>query len=396
MKNHTAYCINMGSAFRKSRVALASAAALACLMSHGAAYAASPVTVTIGVAVPLTGSGAAYGKDIVNAVGLALDEANSRHPVIGGQEVHFVVAAEDDQSDPRIGVQVAQQLVDQGVVAVIGHFNSGTTLPASKLYNTANIPMITPSATNPSITQQGYGNVFRVIATDAQNAGNAGTYAVKVTKAKRIAIIDDRTSFGQGEADEFEKAVRASGGTIVDRQYTNDKATDFSAQLTHMKSVRADLVFFGGLDTQSAMLAKRMKQLGMNAQFLGGGGVADSEFVKLAGPAAEGAMAWENGPALASLPNGEAFVAKYKARFNIDLLPYSPYAYDATGMTIKAMEQANSLKPTAITSALAKMHYAGVTGDISFTTQGDLVHPVCTLYQVKNGKWQVISTAGAK
>lgn len=381
--------------FNRTPLISATLGATLVLGAWSIAAKAEPTTVTIGVAAPLTGSGAGYGKDIVNAVTMAVDEANARHLKVGDKDIRLVVDAQDDQSDARTGVQVAQKLVDKGVAVVIGHFNSGTTLPASKLYAEAGIPMITPSATNPAITDQGYESVFRIIATDAQNAGNAGAYAVKVTKAKRIAIIDDRTAFGQGEADQFEKAVRASGGTIVDRQYTDSKAVDFSAQLTHMKSVNADLVFFGGLDTQSALLIKRMKQLGMKAQFLAGGGVADVNFVKLAGEASEGAMAWENGPSLAGQPDGKAFANKYKARFGIDLLPYSPFAYDAARMAILAMQDEKSVKPADITPALKKMTFEGVTGSIAFNEKGDLRHAVCTLYQVKNGTWQVVSTSAA-
>ncbi len=260
---------------------------------------ADDLTVKIGFAAPLTGANAGYGKDLQNGVRLAIEEANTQKIRIGDQVAHFELVSEDDQADPRIGVQAAQKLVDQNVSAIVGHFNSGTTIPASQVYETAGIPMIDPAATNPIITNRGFANAFMVISTDAQNAGNAGTYAVQVTKAKRIAIIDDRTAFGQGEADEFEKAVKAAGGNLVAREYTDNHAVDFSTQLTKIKSTNADLIFFGGLDTQAAAIAKKMKQLGMSAQLLGGGGVQDPEFVKLAGDAAEGAMAWEYGRPLA-------------------------------------------------------------------------------------------------
>ncbi|RAR48357.1 amino acid/amide ABC transporter substrate-binding protein (HAAT family) [Paraburkholderia unamae] len=361
-------------------------------LSGGLAHAAA-LTVKVGVVGPLTGQDAGYGKDILNGVTMAVDEANGQHPRIGADDVRFEIVSQDDQSDPRTAVQVAQKLVDGGVAVVIGHFNSGTTLPSSTLYDRAGIPMITPSATNPSITARGYANVFRIIATDAQNAGNAGAYAVKVTKATRIAVLDDRTAFGQGEADEFVRAVNAAGGTIVDREYTNDKAVDFSAQLTHIKSLNADLLFFGGLDTQSALIVKRMKQLGMKAQFLAGGGVADVNFLKLAGPAAEGAMAWENGPSLQSLPGGNGFANQYKARFGGDPLPYSPFAYDSTRMAIAAMQAAKSAAPGDISRALKGLEFNGVTGAISFAQNGDRNHAVCTLYQVSDGAWKPVTSS---
>ncbi|MBN3722858.1 branched-chain amino acid ABC transporter substrate-binding protein [Burkholderia sp. Ac-20379] len=378
--------------FRTRRHALA--LALSGLSVAGAAQAQDAV-IKIGVAAPLTGGAAAYGKDIENGVRLAVDEANARHPQVAGKPVKYVVEPQDDQGDPRIGVQAAQQLVDGNVAVVIGHFNSGTTLPASRVYAKAGIPMITPAATNPTITQGGLNSVYRVIATDSQNAGNAGNYAATVTKAKRIAIIDDRTAFGQGEADEFEKAVKAAGGTIVARDFTNDKAVDFSAQLTKMKGANADLVFFGGLDTQAAMLVKRMRQLGMKAQFLAGGGVMDANFLKIAGDAAEGASVWEYGQPLATRPQGKAFEAKFKQKFGMDMLAYAPFAYDATYIAIASIEKANSTKPADLNAALKSTDFNGITGTIGFTPSGDLKNPSSTLYQVKNGAWTPVTTRTA-
>ncbi|CAB3731461.1 branched-chain amino acid ABC transporter substrate-binding protein [Paraburkholderia rhynchosiae] len=346
----------------------------------------------IGVAVPLTGNNAAYGKDIENAVKLAVSEANASNLTIGGKPLKLVVESGDDQADPRTGVQIAQQLVDKGVTVVIGHFNSGTTIPASKIYSNAHVPMITPAATNPTITEQGSAYVFSIIATDAQNAGAAGRYAVEVAKAKRIAVIDDRTAFGQGEADEFVKAVTAAQGGIVDRQYTNDKAVDFSAQLTHIKGQNADLVFFAGLNPQAGMVKKKMKQLGIRAQFVGGGGVVEPTFLGVAGADAEGAMAWEYGSPIASLPRGKEFEAKYQQKFGSAMLSYAPFAYDATWSAIKAMQAANSTKPADFLAKLRAQEYAGITGDIQFTASGALTRPSTTLYQVANGKWVPVKT----
>ncbi|MCX4140282.1 branched-chain amino acid ABC transporter substrate-binding protein [Paraburkholderia sp. SEWSISQ10-3 4] len=359
------------------------------------AVSAQEVVVKVGVAGPLTGSGAAYGKDIENGVRMAIDEANAEHHTIGGKPVKFVMESQDDQGDPRVGVQAAQQLVDDNVSVVVGHFNSGTTLPASKIYAKAGIPMITPAATNPTITQSGLNTIYRVIATDSQNAGNAGQYAATVTKAKRIAIIDDRTAFGQGEADEFEKAVKSAGGSIVAREFTNDKAVDFSAQLTAIKSTNPDLVFFGGLDAQAAMLVKRMRQLGMKAQFLAGGGVMDANFIRLAGSAADGSSVWEYGQPLSTLAKGKTFESRFKQKFGTDMLSYAPFAYDATWVAIKAMEAANSVKPADFNAALKSTNYDGVTGKIGFTQTGDLKNPRSTMYQVKDVTWVPITTRSA-
>ncbi|ALL64809.1 amino acid/amide ABC transporter substrate-binding protein, HAAT family [Paraburkholderia caribensis MBA4] len=355
-------------------------------------FAADELPVKIGFAAPMTGANAGYGKDLQNGVRLALEEANAQKIKIGDKVARFDLVSEDDQADPRIGVQAAQKLVDQNVSGIVGHFNSGTTIPASQIYEQAGIPMIDPAATNPTITNRGFANTFMVISTDAQNAGNAGTYAVKTTKAKRIAIIDDRTAFGQGEADEFEKAVKAAGGNIVAREFTSNTAVDFSTQLTKIKSTNADLIFFGGLDTQAAAIAKKMKQLGMTAQLLGGGGVEDPEFIKLAGDAAEGAMAWEYGRPLAQLPGGKDFSAKFKKRFGDDILSYAPFGYDAAWAVIKAMETAKSTDPKVYRSALKSINFEGVTGTISFDATGALKSAASTLYQVKNGVWVPVVT----
>ncbi|CAG4890966.1 branched-chain amino acid ABC transporter substrate-binding protein [Paraburkholderia saeva] len=353
---------------------------------------AEDLPVKVGFAAPLTGVNAGYGKDLQNGVRLAIDEANAQKIKIGDKVAHFDLVSEDDQADPRIGVQAAQKLVDQGVSVVVGHFNSGTTIPASQIYEQAGIPVIDPAATNPTITGRGFANTFMVISTDAQNAGNAGVYAVEVTKAKRIAIIDDRTAFGQGEADEFEKAVKAHGGTIVTREYTDNKAVDFSTQLTKIKSTNADLIFFGGLDTQAAGLAKKMKQLGMTAQLVGGGGVEDPEFIKLAGDAAEGVMAWEYGRPLSQLPGGKDFSAKFKQRFGVDILSYSPFGYDAAWAAIKAMQAAKSTTPDVYRPALKSISFEGITGTIAFDSTGALKNASSTLYQVKGGTWVPVVT----
>ena len=353
---------------------------------------ADDLPVKIGFAAPLTGVNAGYGKDLQNGVQLALDEANAQKIKIGNQVANFQIVAEDDQADPRVGVQAAQKLVDSGVSVVVGHFNSGTTIPASQLYETAGIPVIDPAATNPIITGRGFANTFMVISTDAQNAGNAGVYAVEVTKAKRIAILDDRTAFGQGEADEFEKAVKAHGGNIVTREYTDNHAVDFSTQITRIKAANADLIFFGGLDTQAAGFAKRMKQLGVSAQLVGGGGVMDEDFIKLAGDPSEGAMAWEYGRPLAQLPGGKDFSAKFKKRFGVDILSYAPFGYDGAWAAIKAMQQAKSTSPAVYRPVLKSLDYDGVTGKISFDNTGALKSGASTLYQVKNGTWIPIVT----
>ena len=368
------------------------ACAAATLGALPLSAAADSFDVKVGFAAPLTGANAGYGKDLQNGVQLALDEANAKKIQIGGKTANFVIQAEDDQADPRIGVQAAQKLVDGGVAVVVGHFNSGTTIPASQVYQTAGIPVIDPAATNPTITQRGFDNVFTVISSDAQNAGTAGTYAVTVTKAKKISIIDDRTAFGQGEADELEKAVKAAGGTIIARQYSDNQTVDFSAQLTALKGAGTDLIFFGGLDRQAAAVAKRMKQLGINAQFVGGGGVMDTDFLKLAGDAADGAMAWEYGSPLEKLPQGKAFAEKFQKHFGVAILSYAPFGYDAAWAAINAMQKGNSIDPKVYRPVLKTISFPGITGTIAFDNNGALKNASSTMYQVKAGAWVPIVT----
>ncbi|MBR8184218.1 branched-chain amino acid ABC transporter substrate-binding protein [Burkholderia ambifaria] len=376
------------------RALAAGLSAIALSIAPGASYGQQ--VVKVGVSSPLTGLGASNGKDIENGVRLAIEEANAQHVKLGGQDVRFELDSVDDQGDPRIGVQVAQKLVDDGVVAVVGYYNSGVALPSAPIFAKAGIPLIDPAATNPAITRQGLKTVFRIIATDTQNSGNAGRYAVTVMKAKRIAVMDDRTAFGQGAVEEFKKAVTAAGGTVVASEYTNDKAVEFNAQLTNIKAANADLLYFGGVDNQAALITKRMRQLGMRTQFVGSGGIADSIFVSVAGSAAEGAMAWEYGRPIDALPQGKVFAQKFKKRFGADILTYAPFAYDCAWVAINAMKQANSAKPAEFLPALRATRYEGITGKISFDVNGDLSNPTSTLYQVKGGHWVPVTTVGTE
>ncbi|MDQ0142041.1 branched-chain amino acid ABC transporter substrate-binding protein [Cupriavidus necator] len=376
------------------RLLVASLSALllsvACNQSYG------QQVVKIGVSVPLTGINAANGKDIENGVRLAVEEANTQRIRLDGRDTRFELDSVDDQSDPRIGVQVAQKLVDDGVAVVVGYYNSGVALPSSLIFARAGIPVILPAATNPAITHQGLKTVFRIIATDTQNSGAAGKYAVNAMKGQRIAVMDDRTAFGQGAADEFKKAVTRAGGRIAIAEYISDKAVEFSAQLTSIRAANADILFFGGLDSQGALITKRMRELGMRTQFVGSGGIADSIFLNIAGPAADGAMAWEYGRPVETLPQGKAFMQKFRKRFGTDGLSYAPFAYDATWVAIHAIRQANSATSADFLAALRATHYEGITGKIAFDPNGDLKNPTSTLYQVKGGRWVPVTTIGAE
>ncbi|MDE2396605.1 MAG: branched-chain amino acid ABC transporter substrate-binding protein, partial [Burkholderiales bacterium] len=238
----------------------------AAALVAGTVYA-DDLVVKIGHVGPTSGGIAHLGKDNENGARLAIDDLNAKHVMIGGKVAHFELLAEDDAADPKQGTAAAQKLVDEKVNGVIGHLNSGTTIPASKIYSDAGIPQISPSATNPKYTRQGYKTAFRLVADDTQLGGTLGRYAVKELHGKNIAVIDDRTAYGQGVADEFEKGVKESGGTVVGREFTNDKATDFTAILTSIKSKKPDVIFFGGMDAVAGPMLRQMKQLGIEAKF---------------------------------------------------------------------------------------------------------------------------------
>lgn len=348
--------------------------------------------VKIGHAAPLTGTQAHIGKDNENGVRLAIEEANAAGIVIGGQKIRFQLLSEDDQADPKNGTIVAHKLADAEINGMIGHLNSGTTIPASRVYHDAGIPQISPSATNPKYTQQGFKSAFRTMANDVQQGKLLGQFVTNHLAAKRIAIIDDRTAYGQGLADEFEKSVRTSGGVIVAREFTTDKSTDFRAILTAIKGKQPDVLFFGGMDPQGGPLMRQVRSLGITARFLGGDGVYTPEFIKLAGDAAEGAYSSLPGVPLEQMPSGIAFRDKYRAKYNRDIQLYAPFCYDAVNIMIEAMKRADSVKPEKYLPELIKTDHNGVTARIMFDEKGDLKNGAITFYRVENGKWQVTET----
>ncbi|MEB5992786.1 branched-chain amino acid ABC transporter substrate-binding protein [Serratia ureilytica] len=351
-------------------------------------------TVLIGLAGPLTGPSARIGKDLENGARLAIADANAQKPTLNGKPVTFKLVSEDDQSDPRTAVAVAQRLVDEGVAGVVGHWNTGTSIPAARIYHDAGIAQVAPVATGHGYTQQGFDTSFRVMGHDDDGGNYAGQYAVNTLKAKRIAVIDDRTAFGQGLADEFIKSLQAQGVQPVTREYVDDKTVDFSAVLTTVRSKNADLIFFGGVDSQAAPLARKLKQLGMNAQLMGAGGFVSQTFLTLAQREGEGVVALEPGLPLEQMPGGKAFEQAYRDRYHTHIELHAPFAYDATRVLIAAIEQADSANPADYLPKLRAIHYQGVTGDIAFDAQGNLQQPSFTLYRVVDGKWQPQTVLG--
>ncbi len=375
---------------------IAGATVVAAMSLVGTAHAQQAEDVKLGFAGPMTGAQAHYGADFQNGITLAVEEMNATKPVIGGKPVRFVLDSADDQADPRTGTTVAQKLVDDGIKGMLGHFNSGTTIPASRIYANAGIPQIA-MATAPEYTQQGFKTTFRMMTSDTQQGSVAGTFAVKSLGMKKIAIVDDRTAYGQGLADQFAKAAKAAGATIVDREFTNDKAVDFKAILTKLKQVNPDLVYYGGADSQAAPMVKQMKSLGIKAPLMGGEMVHTPTFLKIAGPSAEGTIASLAGLPLDDMPGGKDYVVKYKKRFNQDVETYSPYAYDGAMAMMKAMEKANSTDPVKYLPVLAKTDMQGVTTkDLAYDAKGDLKNGGITIYKVENGQWKSLQSIGGK
>ena len=367
----------------------------AIAFAFAGAASAQELVVKIGHVGPISGAIAHLGKDNENGARMAIDELNAKGVTISGKKAKFELLAEDDAADPKQGTAAAQKLVDAKVNGVIGHLNSGTTIPASKIYFDAGIPQISPSATNPKYTQQGFKTAFRVVANDGQLGGTLGRYAVQINHAKRIAVIDDRTAYGQGVAQEFIKGVKSKGGAeIVAQQYTNDKATDFNAILTAIKSKNPDTIFFGGMDAVAGPMLRQMKALGINAKFMGGDGICSEGLAQLAGDALgdNQVVCAEAGGVEDNQRQGlEKFKAAYRATYGHDIEVYAPYTYDAVMVMVEAMKKAGSAEPAKYLPELTKINYKGVTGNIAFDSKGDIKEGTLTLYTYKGGKRQQIA-----
>ncbi len=347
------------------------------------------LVVKIGHVAPTSGGIAHLGKDNEMGARMAIDELNAKGVTIGGKKAKFELLAEDDAADPKQATAVAQKLVDSKVSGVIGHLNSGTSIPASKIYSDAGIPQISPSATNPKFTRQGYKTTFRVVADDVHLGGTLGRYAQSTIKGKSIAVIDDRTAYGQGVAEEFEKGVAGAGGKVVARQFTTDKATDFTSILTAIKANKPDVVFYGGMDAVAGPMIRQMKQLGIDAKFMGGDGLCTGELPKLsAGAMADGQVVCaEAGGVEGEQKKGmDDFKVAFKKKFGTDVQIYAPYVYDAVNLMVAAMVKAGSSDPAKYLPALAATAaYKGVTGTISFDSKGDVKNGALTLYTYKGG-----------
>jgi branched-chain amino acid transport system substrate-binding protein len=382
-------------------VALVALAATGCTSGSGGGNASggggsSLVTVKLAIGAPITQGATALGQGMDRGAKLAIKD-NAEALKAAGLEMQPFTG--DDQGDPKTGVNVANQFAsDPSVVGVMGHLNSGVSIPASKVYNKANLVMISPASTNPALTLQGLTNVFRVCTIDSVQGPSAADSAAQIG-FKKAAVIDDSTPYGTGLADEFAKEFQAKGGQVVSREKTTDKDTDFNALVTKIKGLNPDLIYYGGIYNSGALLSKQAKEAGLKAPLMGGDGLYDATYIKLAGPAAaEGDFATSVGLPLSELAKGKDFEAAYKQAYPKDeIAAYDAYSYDAADVIIKAViavakEKGASAVTTpegkkAIIAAVAKTDVEGVTGKISFDDKGDTTNKAITMYQVKNGAW---------
>ena len=363
---------------------------LAALVAFlASASAGAQQIIKIGHVGPVSGPNAHLGKDNENAARMAIDELNAKGFVLNGQKVKLQLLPEDDGSDPKQGTAVGQKLVDAKVNGVVGHLNSGTTVPASKIYHDAGLVQISPATTAPQYTRQKFPGAFRVVASDVKLGSTLGKYATETLKAKTIAIIDDRTTYGQGVATEFAKGVRVPGVRVVAKEFTSATATDYSAILTKIRATKPDLVFFGGMDSVAGPMLRQLKALGIEAKFMGGDGICTEALGRLAGPAVgEGKVfcAEAGGVKGAQEQTMTDFRARFKQKTGADVQLYAPYVYDAVMVMAAAMQAAKSAEPAKYLPELKRIKYEGVTGTIQFDANGDIRDGALTLFTYKGGK----------
>ena len=369
-------------------------AALALALTGPAAVRAQELVVPIGLSSPLSGPQSGNGQDNLAGAQLAVNEVNARKLSVGGRPLRLKLQAEDDQADPRQGVAVAQKLVDGGVKFVVGPYNSGVTMPASRVYDQGGVVVATVSS-NPKITQQGFARLFRVGAADTALGVKMALYAAKELKLQRVAVIDDRSAYGQGLAQEFSNAAKANGLQVVKSEYVSGQATDFTPVLTSIKATRPDAIFFGGYSAQAGPMARQMKQLGITAKLLGGDGLCSSETAKLAGGDAvgENVGCTQGGAMIQRASEGQAFVQAYRAaNHQRDPLTYAVNFYDAVHLIAQAMQKAGSTDPAKVAEAMQKGSYKGAAGTYEFDAQRDLKSSPVTVFTFKGGQPSAVSS----
>lgn len=345
--------------------------------------------VRIGIAAPLTGAIAHLGRDMENGARLAIEDLNTQGLGIGGRRVRFEAVVEDDRADPATATTVAQKLADMKVNGIVGHLNSGTTIPAARVYDDAGIPQVAPAATNPQYTRAGYRFAARLMATDVQQADGIAGYIARTLKAQTVAVIDDRTAYGQGLADQVVTDLGKAQVKVLKREFGTDRSTDFTALLTTLRGLKPDVIVYAGADAQAALINRQMKQLGLASIFIAGDGVCTGEWSKLAGGANEGAYCSQAGAPREAMAAFATFNQRYKARFGTDVIVFAPYAYDAVMVLAEAMKKAGSTDPAVYGPRLAGVTLTGLIGPIAFDQRGDNLRGTVTMYVVRGGKLTV-------
>ena len=360
----------------------------AVVAGMGGAVMAQEQVIKIGHIGPVSGPQAHFGKDDENGVRMAIEDINAKNPEIAGKKVKFVLVAEDDVADPKQGTAASQKLCDDKVAGAVAFVNSGVAIPSSKVFNDCGIPMITGAATNPDLTKPGWNTTYRVIANDNALGAALATYAAKNLKLKNVAVIDDRTAYGQGLANVFKKDAEKQGIKIVANEFTNDKATDFMAILTSIKAKKPDAIFYGGMYGQAGPMLRQMAQLGMNdVKMFGGDGICVTELAKVAAGAKplDNVVCADGGASLAKMPGGVEWKKRYDAKYPGQFQVYSPYFYDGTMLLADAMKRANSWDPKVYIPFLQKSDFSGVTSKIAFEKNGEMKNPSYTLSRYIGG-----------
>jgi branched-chain amino acid transport system substrate-binding protein len=345
-----------------------------------------PAEIVIGVAGPMTGDQSKLGNDIERGARLAVNEWNARGG-ISGKKIRLEVG--DDQHDPKQAVSVANKMVNTGIAGMVGHFNSSASLPASSVYHAAGIPMVTPASTNPRLTDQGFWNVFRVCGRDDQQGKVAADFIGQKLKIKRVAILHDKTTYGQGLAEEFRKSLAAyqkEGVEAVSFDGITQGDRDFRGILTSLKGKDPQVVFFGGVFPEGGLLAKQAKEVGLTAPLMSGDGVIDPKFIEIAGPAAEGSyLTFTADPE--KIPQAKGFLEKYKATYGNELAPYAIYAYDSANILLTALSQSGT-DGKNVAEAIRSIKYDGALGHIEFDQKGDVKKSPYIVWVTKNGKFE--------
>ena len=337
--------------------------------------------VKLGVAGPITGANAAFGAQLKNGVEQAVEDINATGGIMGQR---IVLSVGDDVSDPKQGVSAANKFASDGVKMVVGHFNSGVSIPASEVYQESGIVQITPASTNPRFTERGMWNTFRTCGRDDQQGGVAGAYLADKFKGKKVAIVHDKTPYGKGLADETQKAMKAKGLNDVLYEGVNTGEKDYSALVSKLKSANVDVVYFGGLHTEAGLIIRQMRDQGLQAPLMSGDGIVSAEFVQIAGPGADGTL-MTFAPDPRKNPNAKEVVAKFKAK-NYDPEAYTLYSYASVQILKQAAEEAKSMDGKKIADVMKSGRvFKTVIGDISYDKKGDITRPDYVLYVWRKG-----------